>query len=93
MKDFEIELDIDETVKPVYMKHERIPFNLRDKLEEIVKKGLEDGVFEEARGPTRWLLPAMLVPKHDNKLRFVLDASPANRAIKRTRHVLPTTEI
>ena len=92
MKDFEIELDIDETVKPVYMKHERIPFNLRDKLEEIVKKGLEDGVFEEAKGPTRWLLPAMLVPKHDNKLRFVLDASPANRAIKRTRHVLPTTE-
>ncbi|CAF1082211.1 unnamed protein product [Brachionus calyciflorus] len=92
MKGFEIELDIDETVKPVYMKHERIPFNLRENLEEIVRKGLDDGVFEEAKGPTKWLLPAMLVPKSGNRLRFVIDASAANRAIKRTRYVLPTVE-
>ncbi|RNA14921.1 Retrovirus-related Pol poly from transposon, partial [Brachionus plicatilis] len=46
----------------------------------------------EAKGPTKWLLPAMLVPKSDGKLRFVIDASAANRAIKRTRYVMPTIE-
>ncbi|CAF0988952.1 unnamed protein product, partial [Brachionus calyciflorus] len=53
---------------------------------------LEDGVFEEAEGPTNWLIPAMLVPKSDCRLRFVIDASPANKSIKRTRYVFPTVE-
>ena len=92
LKDFEIRLDIDKSVQPVYRKHDRIPFHLRGKLEEIIQKGLADGVFEEAKGPTSWLLPAMLVPKSEGRLRFVIDASPANRAIKRTRYVLPTIE-
>ncbi len=65
-----------------------IPFNLRDKMEEVVQKGLLDGVFEVAKGPTTWLLNPKLVPKPDGRVRFVLDCSPTNGAIRRTRYVL-----
>ena len=34
----------------------------------------------------------MLVPKRDGRLRFVLDASPANKAINRSKYILPTVE-
>lgn len=92
LKDYEVKLDIDESIEPVYMKHQRVPFHMRKQLEEVIQKGIENDVFEKADGPTKWLLPAMLVPKPDGRIRFVLDASPANKAIKRTRYVLPTIE-
>jgi hypothetical protein len=92
LKDFKVKLDIDETVEPTRVRHPRIPFGLRKQMEEIVMKGIDNGTFERATGPTKWLLGAMLVPKRDGRLRFVLDASPANKAIKRTRYVLPTVE-
>ena len=92
LKDFEVKLDIDETVKPVVCKRYPLPFHIRGKVEEIVQQGVAEGVFEKATGPTTWLLNPFLVDKGGGKKRFVVDASPTNDAIRRTRHQLPTIE-
>lgn len=91
MRDYKVSFNIDRSVKPTV--HTRvIPFNLRDKMMDIVKKGVSDGVFEKVNGPVDWLLIPLLVPKADGRLRFVLDATPANIALKRTYHSFPTIE-
>ncbi len=92
LKGYQVKLDIDTSVKPVCVNIRPIPFNMRDKMEEVVQKGLLDGVFEVAKGPTTWLLNPKLVPKPDGRVRFVLDGSPTNGAIRRTRYVLPLIE-
>ncbi|CAF1054378.1 unnamed protein product, partial [Brachionus calyciflorus] len=91
-KDYEIKLDIDESVTPVFQKHRRIPFSMRAKLKQIIDQGISDRVLEVAKGPTSWMLAAMLMPKKNGKHRLVVDARPANKAIKRTQHVLSTMD-
>ena len=92
LKDYEVKLDIDESVKPIVCKRYPLPFHTREAVEKIVQQGVADDVFEKATGPTTWLLNPFLVDKGGGRKRFVVDASPTNSAIKRTRHQLPTTE-
>ena len=81
--------DIDESVKPVVCKRFPLPFHTSQQVEKIVQQGVSDDVFEKASGPTTWLLNPFLVKKADGRLRFVVDLSPTNNAVKRTRHPLP----
>ena len=52
MNDYEVKLDIDETVKPVVCKRYPLPFHVSAEVEKIVQKGVADGVFEKASGLT-----------------------------------------
>ena len=92
LKNFEVKLDIDESIKPIVCKARPLPFHGRQEVDNIVKQGVADDVFEKATGPTTWLLNPHLVKKSDGRMRFVVDASPTNNAVKRTRHPLPTIE-
>ncbi|CAF0872882.1 unnamed protein product [Brachionus calyciflorus] len=76
LKNYEIKLDIDQSIKPTFQKHRRIPFSMRAKLKEIIDQNLKDDVLEVAKGPTSWVLATI----------------PANKAIKRTQHVMPTID-
>ena len=92
LKDYQVKLDVDDSIKPVCVQSRPLPFHMREKMDLIIKKGIEDDIFEEASGPTTWLLNPMLVPKSEGRTRFVLDASPVNVAIKRTKYAMPTIE-
>jgi hypothetical protein len=92
LKDFELKLDIDESIRPVVTKRFPLPFHTREEVEKIVQKGVTDDIFERATGPTTWLLNPFLVKKSGGRKRFVVDASVTKHAVKRTRHQLPTTE-
>jgi hypothetical protein len=92
LKNFEVKLDIDESIKPIVCKARPLPFHVCQEVDDIVKQGVADDVFEKATGPTTWLLNPHLVKKSDGRMRFVVDASPTNNAVKRTRHPLPTIE-
>ena len=90
LKNFEVKLDIEESVKPTVCKRYPLPFQVSAEVEKIVQQGVADDVFEKASGPTTWLLNPFLVKKSDGRSRFVVDASPTNKAVRRTRYPLPT---
>jgi len=42
LKDFKLQLNIDDTVEPVHQKHRRVPFSTRPQVEEAIKQLYED---------------------------------------------------
>ena len=88
-----IKLHIDDQVQPVAQGNRRVPFHVRQQVEEQLKKDEELGVIERATGPTPWISPIVVVPKKDpGKIRVCVDMRAANTAIKRERHATPTLD-
>ena len=52
MKDVEVELHIDDSLRPVNQPHRRIPFHQRKSLEACVESLFEQDIIEPAIGPT-----------------------------------------
>ena len=93
LKGVKVKLHVDQDVKPVAQKHRRVPFHLRDKVEAEVTRLEEAGIIEKVDSATDWISPIVISPKKDsNEVRICVDMVEANRAIKRTRHVIPTVE-
>lgn len=90
----EIKLHIDENIKPIAQKHRRIPFHLRNKVEQELDRLEKQDIIEKAEGATPWISPLVIVPKHNNpdKIRICVDMREANKAICRERHVTPTID-
>jgi hypothetical protein len=92
LKGHQIKLHIDESVPPVAQPHRRVPFHVRQQLEEQLKRDEELGVVERIEGPTPWVSPIVMAPKPKSpgKVRVCADMRQANQAIKRERHETPT---
>ena len=92
LKGYQIKLHIDESVPPVAQPHRRVPFHVRQQLEEQLKRDEELGVVERIEGPTPWVSPIVVEPKPKSpgKVRVCVDMRQANQAIKQERHVTPT---
>ena len=89
----QVKLIVDETVKPVVQAVRRIPFAKRDKLEKVLQELEEGDVIEPVDGPTDWISNLVLTPKaNPDEIRMNIDMTTVNKAIKRTRHVIPTVE-
>jgi hypothetical protein len=91
-KNDQVKLHIDKTVQPVKGKLRTVPFHLREKVENEIKKMLENDLIEPVNGPTPWVSPIVVVAKNENKIRICTDAREANRAIQRQRHNTPTID-
>jgi hypothetical protein len=94
LKNFQVRLHIDETVKPVAQPHRRVPFHIRAKVEREIRSELEQDIIERVTGPTPWVSPIVTPPKPNkpNEIRLCIDARMANLAIKRTRYPTPTLD-
>ena len=94
MKNVEVKLHIDETMRPVHQSHRRIPFHQRKNLEACVESLLQQDIIEPADGPTPWVSPVVLVPKpkQPGGVRLCVDMREANKAITRERHLMPTLD-
>lgn len=93
LKDYDLSLNINEDVKPVAQQVRRIPFGLRDKVDEKLDELLDLGIIEEVpEGPTAWVSPLVVVPKKDGDVRVCVDMRRANQAIVRERQPIPTVE-
>ena len=92
LKDFQVSLHIDPSVKPIAQPGRRMPFGHREptkaKLDELL--GLD--IIERVEGPTHWLSPIVTVPKDNEDIRLCVDMRQANRAIIRERHPIPTVK-
>ena len=95
LRGVQVKLHIDETAQPVQNRHRRIPYHIREKVQEELEK-LEqlDIIEEEVDAPTPWvsLIDAQPKPKKPSQLRICVDMRETNKAIRRERHVTPTID-
>jgi hypothetical protein len=92
MKNVQIRIHVDDSVKPVQTQHRRIPFHVRSAVEAEIQRMLKDGIIEQVEGPTTWISPIVVVPKSSDysKIRICLSACAVNRAILREKCNTPT---
>ena len=57
--------------KPIKQYPRCVPFSLRGKVEEMIKKMEEQGVIQPSHSP--WASPIVLVAKKDSSTRFCVD--------------------
>ena len=92
MKNKQISLDIDPTVKPIAQPYRRIPFNLRGKIRDKTTELLDMGIIDPVEGPAPWVNPVVIVPKNNGEIRLCVDMRQANQAIMRRRYPIPTVD-
>ena len=94
LKNKQISLDIDPTVKPVAQPYRRIPFNLREKVQDKTTELLDLGIIEPVEGPAPWVNPVVIVSKNNGEIRLCIDMRQANRQVQvlpeqpKTAHVM-----
>lgn len=69
----QVNLHIDQSVKPVAQPLRRIPFNLRRAVEQRIKELMDMDIIEPVSGPTPWVNPVVIVPKANSEIRLCLD--------------------
>jgi len=92
MAGIKVKLHLDPDVEPVVQPHRRIPFHYREWLDKELQKFEQQGVIERVTEPSPWVSPITIAEKPGKPLRLCVDMRQANKAIKRTRHVLATLE-
>ena len=92
LRDFQLDIPIDQNVKSVAQPMRCVPFSMRDKLEQKLNELVDLDVIERADGPTPWISPVVVVPKPNGDIRLCVDMRQANGAIVRERHPIPTVD-
>jgi hypothetical protein len=62
MKGVKVDLNIDTDVKPVAQPLRRIPFSVRPKIEEELRRLQEEDIIEKIDKPTSWISPTVITP-------------------------------
>ncbi|XP_052806647.1 uncharacterized protein K02A2.6-like [Mya arenaria] len=94
LKDKQIKFHVDENVVPIAQPARRIPFHVREKVEQEIIRLEQQDVIEKVDGPTPWVSNIVVAPKPNapDQIRLCVDMRKANQALKRERHVVPTTD-
>ena len=92
LKDVEVQLHIDKTIKPVAQAARRIPFHLRKQVSDELDNLERQGIIEKVEGPTPWVSPLVVIPKKKGGVRLCVDMRVPNKAIQRERHPSPTVD-
>ncbi|XP_064598760.1 uncharacterized protein LOC135465450 [Liolophura sinensis] len=92
LRDFQLRIHIDQTVRPVAQEVRRVPFHLRDNLENKLNVLEKLDIIERVEGPTPWVSPVVVIPKKNGDIRLCVDMRQANTAVLRERHPIPTVD-
>jgi len=92
LKNYQLRLHIDSSVRPFAQPIRRIPFTRREKVLEKLKTLESLDVIEKVQTPTSWVNPLVSVEKPNGDVRICLDMRRANEAIVREKHPVPTLE-
>ena len=90
LKDFQLNLHIDQQVQPVAQPLRQLAFSLREKIEKKLDELLQEDIIEKVEGPMPWVNPIVVVPKPNGDARLCVDMRCANKAIIRERYPIPT---
>ena len=92
LKNFQLRIPIDETVKPVIQPIRRIPYHLREKLDRKLNELVDLDIIEPVDGPSQWISPVVVIPKKNGDVRICVDMRRANQAVTRERYPIPTVD-
>ena len=93
LKDYQLKIHVNKNVTPVAQQVRRLPFGLRDRVDQKLDDLLDKDIIEEVPNtPTAWVSPLVVAPKQDGDIRVCVDMRAANEAIVRERHPIPTIE-
>ena len=92
LKEFQLEIPVDKNVQPVVQPERRLPYALREKVNEKLNELLEADIIEPVRGPTPWVSPLVVVPKPNGEVRVCVDMRRVNKAVMRSRYPIPTVQ-
>ena len=94
LKDVQVKLHIDESVRPVAITNRKIPFHMRPKIDDEEQRLLREDTIEKVPvgEPTPWVSPIVTPPKKDGSIRLCIDMREPNKAIMRERHNMPTLD-
>ncbi|XP_068713243.1 uncharacterized protein [Montipora foliosa] len=80
-------------VIPVAQKARRVPYPLKDKVQQKIEELLHLDIIEKVSGPTTWVSPAVFVPKpNKDEVRICVDMRRANEAIQRKKFPFPKVD-
>ncbi|CAF1043728.1 unnamed protein product [Brachionus calyciflorus] len=94
LKDFQLTLHIDKSIKPTQAKPRNIPFHLREAVEKQLKIKIENEIIEKVENePTSWLSETVRIPKKDSQeIRLCIDTTAVNAAILSEKYQMPNIE-
>jgi hypothetical protein len=81
-------IKVNEKVRPVSQKLRRLPFSVRDKVSEELKKLEKQGIIEKINS-AEWVSPIVVSWKKNGKLRLCVDLRQVNEAIIPDKYPLP----
>lgn len=87
-----MDIHVNPHVTPVVQPYRRVPIHLEDKLEKQLDSLEQRGIIEHVNEPARWVSAIVPVVKANGEVRPCLNMRPANKAIVRENHPLPTCE-
>ena len=82
VKGLKVQLDVDESVKPVACAYRRQPYHLRKKIADKVRELEKQDLIEKVTGPTPWIVPLVAVPKSTKTYVYVLTCEVRTRQYK-----------
>ena len=94
LKTDKVKLNIDTHQAPKAQPQRRIPYHIRQKVENAIEELEKQDIIERVpeSQPTPWVSRIVAVPKKDGGVRICVDMRCANEAIKRVRHPIPTVD-
>lgn len=92
LKNHTVKLHIDDSITPTAEPARPIPFHLKARFQEEIKKMEENNIIEEHHGPAPWVSNPVLAPKENGGIRVTVDMRKPNRAIKDTHIPIPRVE-
>ena len=94
VKDIQVQIHVDESVAPVAQQHRNIPFHMRKKVEDELKRLGDLDIIERVKGPAPWVSPIVVAPKpkKQDEIRIYVDMRLPVQAVKREKHITPTID-
>ncbi|XP_055604219.1 uncharacterized protein K02A2.6-like [Uranotaenia lowii] len=92
IKDIQVQIHMDPTVKPVFQPIRRIPIPLEEAANRKLEQLLVKDIIEVKQGPASWVSPLVVVGKSNGEPRICLDLRRVNEAVLRERHPMPVVD-
>ena len=87
-----LHLQVDPTVEPTRQPLRRIPLAMQSRLKDELERLERLLIIKREDEPTDWQSSLTLVQKPNGKLRVCIDPKPLNKALKRSRYLMPTLD-
>ena len=94
LKNHEVRLHVDKSVKPVVTPPRTTPYHLQDRVQELIDEMIANDVIEElpVNEAAQWISCSTIAPKTNGDIRMTLNARNINKALQSSNLPIPRQE-